>query len=779
MKKTTLDLSAGVLYSALAASMFPVSSFAQVGSAGADELIVKAQRRDESIQDVPITVAAISGEGLKKRQIFNPLQMALSVPNLEVKGVYGATVPQIFIRGLGLNDFSEFTSGTVGVTVDEVYINSSLGQMLNFHDLDRVEVLKGPQGTLYGRNTTGGLLSVYSNRPGFEFDPQLSVSYGNYNTVNVEAASSVPLIDDVLAARVSISYNSNKGFKENLLYGTRENDVDSLAGRFQILFTPTPKLEIHAKVDAVRSRGSGVIGESLGIVDEMGDPCTADQIRARGICANPFTGYVDTADAYTGNWNIEDNPEDVDTITVRLGVSYDLEWASLDSITAYSKAERFTILDTDSSPFRIYDFVPGNTTEASQWSQELRLTSASDGPFSWILGAYYLTEDLYDLNGVESDAYLSDFIPGLGAGPEIEEFYTYYNLRTAQQDTESYAIFGHFNYEITDRLSATFGIRQTWDEKDLYLAGTYGPVNLGGPATTIPPQTCCLVGDPDSLVLTDYGFPTTGPVLIPSQPLMDDASFSKPNWRFSLDYDFGDVLLFASAARGTRSPSFNVGALFYTEYSKTNTESIDMFELGVKSNISSFAKLNLTGFYYEGDLQEKTVSNVGGAPAELLASVDVEGYGLEGELYVTPVEGLELASSFGLLETEYKSFPGKPDQIGNRLTSAPKFSTSFSFNYEVPVSDSLVLSFFGEANYKSDTFLSSDNNQVQFQEGFALYNASVSLGQAEQGVSLSLWAKNLADKLYYVEIYNVDVFGYYLGIVGEPRTYGATLRYDF
>lgn len=748
-------------------------------SGGIQEIIVRAQRRSENAQDVPLTLLAVTGEELARRQIINPLQLSLSIPNLEIKSVFGASTPQIFMRGLGLNDFSEATGGTVGMAVDEVFLNSALGQMLSFYDLNRVEVLKGPQGTLFGRNTTGGLIGVYSNTPGFEVDPTVSVTFGNYEAINVRAASSFPIIDDVMAARVSVAYNKNDGYRENLLYGTHENSADSLAGRFQLLYRPTSSLEIQLKLEAAQSRGKGVIGESLGIQAPGGGPCTPEQIRAGGICANPFTGYIDTADLYTGSWNLRDNPEDVDTFTFRLGISYDMEWAALDSITAYSDAERSLILDTDSSPFRIYDFVPGNSTETSQWSQEFRLTSDSEGPFNWILGAFYLTETLSDFNGVESDAYLSDFIPGLGGGPEIEQFFTYYNLRLVDQDTETYAVFGHFDFAITSQLSASIGLRQTWDDKTLELAGLYGPVNLGGPATVVPPLVCCLTGDPDSLVLTTYGFPS-GPVLIPSRPLQDTASMNEPTWRFSVDYVFDNALLFASAARGTRSPSFNTSALFFTDYSKTDTEQIDTYEIGLKSDFSPNFRLNLTAFFYEGLLQEKSLADSFGVPTELLTSVDVQGYGLEGDFYyATPLEGLDFGASIGLLETEYKSFLGKPEQVGNQLTNAPKVSASAFINYDVSVSDNLFLLFSGDANYKSDTFLSSDNSRVQFQEGYTLYNANITLGQVDDGFSVSLWGKNLTDEAYYIEIYNVDVFGYYLGIAGEPRTYGVTLNYVF
>jgi iron complex outermembrane receptor protein len=240
------------------------STTAPVAQVQADEIVVTAQRRTERAQDVPISISALSGTTLGGGKTTTIADFATKVPGLQFNQVFQSSNPTIFLRGVGVNDYNAASSGAVGISIDDVFMNSGVGQLAGMFDVDRVEVLKGPQGTLFGRNTTGGILNIYTKRPTFDTQADASLNYGRFNQVFIDAGIGGTLVKDLVAFRVSGTYHRRDGWIRNEYNGQTGNDVDNLGGRIQLLVTPASNFTIDLKVEASRSDTSAIRGKSGG-----------------------------------------------------------------------------------------------------------------------------------------------------------------------------------------------------------------------------------------------------------------------------------------------------------------------------------------------------------------------------------------------------------------------------------------------------------------------------------------------------------------------------------
>jgi iron complex outermembrane recepter protein len=775
-QSTCLLAVAAVLASGL---LLPQAASAQdasdVTDQGIEEIIVTAQKRSESIQDVPLSITAVDGESLAERGVTNAVDFAKEIPNIQIKTGFAATNPTIFMRGIGINDFSPASAGAIGVLVDEVFLNSTTGQLVQIYDLDRVEVLKGPQGTLYGRNTTGGVINFFTKKPGFDFDPSLQLTYGRYNEFNVEAASSIPIVDDKIAARVSVSLKRRDGYRRNLFNGERLNDVDQTAGRIQLLFQPTERLEILAKFEAGFNRSTFYTTEGLGIIDPAtGGACTPQQILQRDVCSN-FLGYIESRDTRVANSNYADQKEDLDSYTGRVGINWDGDSVALTSISSYVSNEAIIRQDIDGSPFRVLE-QPFGRGYARQFTQEVRLASTSNDAFKWLVGGFYLTEKLDSFSAFEAFAEFNP-TPGVpyldltgattGGIPvfRVDKFY--------RQNTRSFALFGQASYELTDRLKVTVGARYSWDRKDINLRSVFGPVDPTLQRNPIVNPICCLVGDIASID------PAIG---LPTAPIIERRSYKKPIWRFAIDYrPNDDVLLYGSYSRGVRSGGFNAGATTDPlEFSIVSPEKIDAFELGLKSDLlDRKLRFNAAAFYYSGQLQVFTLRTGVVLPIQVLDSAEVEGYGLEADLQARPMDGLDLKLSGAVFRGKYTDYPGTPSNIGNRLSNAPRASLAASARYETAVSGSLRAAIGADVTYQSKIFFQPSNQAVQAQDGYAIVNGRLSLLKESPDLELSFWVKNVFDKVYLADIFDVTSFGNYQANYSTPRTFGVSLSARF
>lgn len=729
------------------------------------DIVVTAQRRSERLQDVPISITAISGDALGSGKTSTLADFAQKVPGLQFNAVFQSSNPTIFLRGVGVNDYNPASSGAVGVSIDDVFLNSSVGQLFNVYDVDRVEVLKGPQGTLFGRNTTGGIINIYTRRPTFDTRADASVTYGSYNQTFLDAGLGGAIVDGLLAARASVTYHRRDGWAKNVIDGSDQNGLDGLGGRLQFLLTPTDTLKINLKLEAGRSRSSAYRGKSGGTFNvSAGRPCTGDEVLALNICANPLTGFVDTGDLNNYSSNLTDNYENLDTHAAKLGIDWSVAGLIVTSITSYNWNKRILRQDQDMSPVRILES-PQWSDRSRQFSQELRVSSNGTGPFKWVAGAFFMRENLksytdFNLLGAFSPTPSQPYFDPVNNILTIGRRYT--------QVTTSKALFAQADYELAEKLTFTAGFRFSWDKKKLDFITVAGPI--GTPNGLLQtPLIGLLDSNPASFAIDD--------------PIRTENDFNKPTWRFAINYKLTPgTLLYASYNRGFRSGGWNTGALASPiEFTFAEPEKIDAYEVGFKSDLlGRTLRINGAGFYYDyHNLQVFTLQPGNPVPYQRLQNADARIYGAELDVTLRPLSGLELHWGGAYLHTEYTKLN---DAIygnlkGNRLDKSPKWQISGSATYSVDLTARLKAHISGDVNYQSKMFFSPTNTSPLFRGAYTIANAEIGISDNQSGLSATIFVKNLTEKRFVQDVIDVSSFGNFGLFYNEPRTIGATISY--
>ncbi|MFC3053777.1 TonB-dependent receptor [Kordiimonas pumila] len=735
-----------------------------------EEIIVTAQKRGQDIQNVPIAVSALSGAKIEQSGVRNATDLTKLVPGLQINQLFQASNPTIFLRGVGVNDFNAASSGAVGVTIDDVFLNSSVGALFQIYDIDRIEVLKGPQGTLYGRNTTGGVINFYTKQPTFEPDLSASVTYGRFNQLFLEAAGGGAVIDDTLAVRVSASVKQRDGWAINTIDGRDLNDIDNYATRLQLLFKPTDNITISNKIEGGRSETSDIAHKALGTFNVVeGRDCTGDEILAINICANPLTGFIPSADLSDMPTDILDNYERLDNLSDRLSIVYDGESISVTSITGYVRNHRRLSTDEDWSPYAIASGTLWDET-SEQISEELRIASNAGGRLNWVVGAYFLHEKL---DSLVDFTFLREFNPN-----PLEPYFDPANFimyveRTFEQTTDSFAGFAQADYDVTDKLTLTAGIRYTNDKKDLTFRSVAFPVNADADRSLRPTEEP-VIGLVDSN---------------PHDPAIDGFvnttdKLKKPTWRFAANYSFNDdISAYASYTRGVRSGGHNTGAVFeIEELSGVAPEQLDSFEIGMKSDLfDRHVRLNLAAFYYDyKDMQVFSLeSNPDGAILQRLQNASAEIYGAEIELQARPLQGLDINFGLSALHAQYTKFddPIRGDFAGQRLDKTPKLQMALGARYTFNVTDDAEAFLGGNFSYQSKVYFSPVNESPMQSSGHGELDLDAGISLLNTGVELHAFVKNVTDKRYIADMNDLASLGFYYTIYNEPRTYGLTLRY--
>ncbi|MFV3077002.1 TonB-dependent receptor [Niveispirillum fermenti] len=753
----------------LSGAMSGVAMAAEEQALQLDEIIVTAQKRGENIQEVPISITALGGEALEMQGVRNGLDLTRSVPGLQINNLFQSSNPTIFLRGVGVNDYNAASSGAVGVTVDDVFLNSGVGQLFAVFDVDRVEVLKGPQGTLYGRNTTGGVINYTTRRPTFAPDFSASVTAGRFNQIFFDAAGGGALIDDTLAARASLTVKRRDGWATNLQDSRDINGIETYAGRLQFMLTPSADLEIHNKIEGGKSKSSALGHQSMGTVNaRTGKPCTGEEILARTTCANPITRYIANQDIDALNTNVLDNYEKLDNFADRLSVIHDGDDVNVTSITAYVYNKRDLNQDIDYSPYAVAE-LPLWKESSRQVSQELRFTSNGEGPFKWVAGLYYLQEELSSLTNLSALRELNPdrtkpYFNPANSVLTVERVFT--------QRTSSKAIFAQADYELTDKLTATAGLRYTDDRKKLSFITYGGPVN---------PDTSSRARLRDRLVGFVDANPSNLTIDLPSRTVTD---LKKPTWRLALAYELNDETnLYSSYSRGVRAGGYNTGALFSgIEFNAVDSESIDAYEAGLKTDLMDRrVRLNMAGFYYDyRNLQVFSLepNPAGGVPLQRLQNADADIYGAEIEIQARPVQGLDLAFGAAYVHATYTNFidPIRGNFKGNTLDKAPRLQMNGSATYSADLGPDWTGRLGADFSYQSKVNFSATNQAPMVGDRHGEVNLHVGMAHSS-GIDFTLFVRNVADKRYLTDMNDLSSLGFYFPVYNEPRTYGLTVRY--
>jgi iron complex outermembrane recepter protein len=732
--------SLGLLASLAAAAADTTGEVPTIG-----EIVVTAQRREESNLQVGLTLTALSGDAIAQQRIEQVLDLKGRVPNLDIKEQVPGAMPVITIRGVGLNDFGAANSPSAGVYVDQVYVASIAMMAFDMFDVERIEVLKGPQGTLYGRNSTAGALNIITRKPQQDFAANATLGYGNYDTLDFETAVNLPLADSAALRFSAKTIQQNEGFWESRrLPGKTIGERDLTMGRLQLALAPGDSFDLNLKVEGVRSRSEMGQPEFFGTVNPLtGGTCApilAGRIDNRQ-CTD-FLGYTDTdGDPFKGDWARE-GVYDIDNAGVTLTMNADVGTATLTSISGYVDFERTFDIDVDATPARELDFLESDAIK--QYSQELRLAAGGER-LDWIVGAFY-SQDEVDIG-----------IPG-----GHEDLFFTRTLVTADQDTKSAAGFAHGEWHLTDSLDLVTGVRYTWEERQ-YAGGTTDLNPIGFSCLLSPTCTPGFAG-PFALTSVDE--------------TIDDRNLS---WRAGLEYQPSQSeLLYATISRGTKSGGFFSGiSTTNLQLAPFAPEELTAYEVGFKRGFGT-AYLNAAAFYYDySDIQTFIAVDIGPFIIQRLGNVDeARVYGLDLEATWAPSAHLTLQASVGWLDAELGAFRTLTGDVpkGKELPNAPDLTLGALARYQAEFSAALGGSIQLDGSYSDSAFKDAINDPVIAQDSYVLVNARISLFDAARSWEVSLWGKNLGDEQYVAQGLNTGL-GAGNRNYNAPRTYGASFTY--
>lgn len=701
---------------------------------------VTAQKRSEQVQDVPSAVSVVSGDEVGSKEIRSTSDILNRIPNATGWSMESRARPRFFIRGVGANDNLNNTVQAVGVYYDEVYAGSSLFSGAPLYDLERVEVLRGPQGTLWGKNTTGGALHFISRKPTYENQGYGKLTFGNRGQRVGEGAVGGSLVDDRVAGRLSLHYEEQDGPAKNRVSGKGVGDLEDFALRGQLLFDLAPNVDFLLSGNVRRFDGAPQGGYRKATrangTDNYG--YTPPKVGGSKVDYNVDSkGWVDSEGlSGTFNWYLDNG-------------------LTLTSITAYQTGEREIINDGDGTPNEISRSY--NTNKVNQFSQEVRLSSPKEDRLSWILGGYYFRDN--------NDSYTATAaVPGAVVAPRY--FHTAF-----EQDTRSLAVFGSLSFKATDRLTLNAGLRQTRESVSLDLVTRQAtPAN----AANYPGAAHWWKAE---------GWGALGTY----------TSYDERNTWNNLGYDFtpefrlaDNQLLYFRHASGFRSGNYNVNVNPPNSIADVvQPEKLKSYELGYKSNwLDERLIVNATLFHYDySNIQlpvNRVINGVFFPTLENAAESDINGFELEVQAQLS--RNLRLTTSLGWLDTEFNQFvSGTTSYKGNELPRAPDFNAFIGLDYRLPLANGLgAIGLSTDWRYNSRTYLSATNQTDPnlYQDSFWLGNAQVSYHLPNNQSSVSLFVNNLTDKEYKQQALAASngSYPYYLG---ERRLFGVSLAHSF
>ena len=713
---------------------------ASAGEAAAlSEVVVTAQRREQSAQSVGIALSVLSGRELQVRGVTDLSRLQYQTPGLEIVPAFGGGAPQFRLRGVGFDDYASNNSSPVGVYIDEVALPFPVQTQGQLFDIQRVEVLRGPQGTLYGRNTTGGAINILTNKPTSTFSAGVLGEYGSYDQNKVEAFVSGPLTSTV-SARVSAIHEGGGAYQKNRDTGESIGDLDRYGLRGQVAWEATPQLNFLLEGHYARdtSEGQGLylfhpLTTAAGVVPADRDPFNTGW--GSSLNFTKFSGVAPNAKPFRDNTDKG----------VQLTGSYDFGWAKLTSISAYNSLHRREYEDWDATalPYAGVYF----DTHARVLSQELRLASPSAGRFHWVAGAYYSNERL-------RDTYDSDFTAGLTFA--ISSFY--------RQTAETEALFGQGEYQITDKLNVIVGARVEHEERRLIdYTTTTNPLYPIGPGVNLG------VTNVDSAL--DY---------------------TEGSGKIGLEYKAAErILLYATASRGVKSGGFSAyNTVEPSQLHPIKQETLYAYEAGFKSDlIERTLRLNGAFFYYDYKNQQvqSAISTFAGPIGNIVNAPKSHIIGFDVDVDWRPIPQLQITQGAEYKKATYDRYTGLDATTGLYVNrdgqdeGLPEWSYNGSATYTWSL-DPFELS--AEVDYSfRDTLhqvLLGPDYDVQ---SYWLANFNITLSPKQGPWSVSVYGRNIFDEKYDLtrNFFTGDAAGKLISIAapGRPATFGVRGAYRF
>ena len=743
-----------------------------------EEIIVTAQKREQSVQDVGLTISAFSDEQYRELTRGTLDGLAAQVSNLQAYA-NNTFLESVHIRGIGLNEFQGQFDSPVATHFDEVYIAKPWMKARRNYDIGRVEVLKGPQGTLFGRNTTGGSVNYYTKAPVNAFEAELEAGIDEHERYRVTGMINSPLSDQ-LSGRLSFNTElGNGGPQKNLFSGDEHGRPEIIDVRGQLLWTGE-KLTVRGLVHGGINKSDSTAWKGPGIFN-LGAP---------GLCPQLFTGEVSKSPsscAKTAGFAIlngfpqgEFEPEGIHTINQNkpptgddtfyggyLRWDYEIGNATLTSITAYEYYER---IHTDDSQADMFNSTSTHYyNEMNQVSQELRLSGFLSERWRYILGFFYENDDLDQVDGSDLS---QQQLPGVVI-PPVDQFFSQFAL-----DTESIAVFAHNEFDFTDSLTLNLGLRYTDDTIEVSdaimgvgLLPQFGKEKFVTPCvvTTYPGGP---IGSPACRFL--------GPVAPPFNDSRTDTDFS---WRVGVEWNAtDDLLVYTNVVTGYRSGGYSLP--FAGAATTFEPEELLTLELGFKYQLlDDTMRINASAFRYVYDEVQVNVDDPVSPLVPITRNIGEQlNTGFEAEITWQPVPALYLRQSVGYLDSEFNdtdrvvtTYTGAIPLEGKRPVNSPEWTYNGAARWQQPVADGLDLIIGVDYRWIDDRFLEATNQVFDKSDNYWVANMRVAL--ASDKWEVAVYGTNLFDEDYLTYINNIGFFK--LDIFGERQTFGASVRYRF
>ena len=743
---TLLLAGGGVSEGLLAAETTETDSSKTATEPSLKTVTVTAQHREETLQEIPVAVSAIQGTSLVADGVRNMGDITTFVPNTSAKNPDGDGRPRWYIRGLGTGDTGAATVFPVGIYADDVYLNAPIAGGGPLFDLERIEILRGPQGTLYGKNTTAGAVNVISKKPTFDTDGFGTIGFGTKNERIVSGALGGALVDEKLAARIALYSEERDGFQENLVDDNTYGDVNKKAVRLQFLAQVNDDLEALLKVHSREYKGDGSNGSlSVGRYYNVGYERPSGRDIALNVNEDSKLNHDGTS--LTLNWHLGDY--------------------TLTSISAYDYIRGQSTSDADYTPYEVNGAAIADN-KYSQYSQELRLASPQQETLRWLLGAHYFHEDL--------DSSAQRIItPGPtpnGTGSNQTGGATAFRDLSYDHTTDSYALFGNLTYDFTDKFSVTGGLRWTQEKKDI------------------------------DLDLTQLTRITANGPLVPLAGVGTNGNRQENNtwedWTYDLtpEYRINDNLrVFFRYAHGFRSGGFNTGlSTSLSQLTTVDPEQLDAYEIGLKSEwFDHRLTANANIFYYDySDIQVNLLTvNNGVLTTALTNGAKGKVKGAELELEAQPTDYLHLRAAVSFLDTEYTDFKNTNpntgvvtgDYSGNSFVRSPRNVVALGADYTFPLEIGGKLVAGGDVSFRDKEYFLADRqssaDKTLSQAHYTLANTRLTWFSPDEKLSVTGFVNNVTDRRYQVHGRPNGTLGQYVITYGDPRTVGLSVTSRF
>lgn len=762
-----------ILVSALATVSTAMCPLALHAQSMLEEVVVTAQKREQNLQDVGISVAAFTNQQMKALGWSSSENVAAQIPGLTTSKTAGGAISQFNIRGVGQADFQNHHEAPNAVYQDDVYVAAPGASGMPMFDLARVEVLRGPQGTLFGRNATGGLVHFVSSKPSHDTEATVILDVGEYSLFRTQGMINGSLNDNV-AGRLALYQTNADGYIDNAI-GDDLREENMFAGRGQLLISAGKDTEILLRAEGFSEDVDAGIYQPLpSFTDSNGvNQFVGPQENIYGVAGGDFYGYRDT----------DGDPLSVqadrvgkivrDVYGFTADIDHDFGNQQLTAIANFGNVKTDYEEDTDSGPFDQTRYFAD--MDMDQYSLELQLNGENER-LEWIAGAYYLNLDGDYGNSLAlptlAGFFDPDNFPGDGSGTGVGTGATGFGTWTLE--TEAWALFAQGEYQLTEQLSLTAGARWTDDTKDVVHEAACASEAIAPDGST----TCEFVGFSNVGDIIDQGVNFGPPVTDIDGAIVQSRGDADWSGKLQLDYrPSEDMLLYVSANKGLKGGGFTIAVdgLIAPGLMPYEPEQLFAYAVGGKYSFSK-GYINFEGYAYDyKDFQTFEFRGL----TSLVLNKDAQFYGAEVELGLNPQKGLDILLGAAYLDASTEDVVTPTGIEDQEPINAPEWQFNWLFRKVYSIGDSYEIALQYDGSYEGDRYFNTVNHPTTLAESYVKHNARISLMNQNGSWRVSLWGSNLGDEEYITHVFDVTILGYSIQKYGPPRWFGATFEYNF